>query len=79
MPQSNRHRISKKHQEVKKKVWGAEFLSKRFYVNTVGKNDDKNTIQNYVKYQGKEKEYKKIRRQQLSIFVTAKELRSLSY
>ncbi len=60
--------IFKKHPEVKLKLWGGEFWSKGFYVNTVGKHGDENTIQNYVKSQGKEKEYKKIHSQQLSMF-----------
>lgn len=60
--------IFKRHPEVKQKLWGGEFWSKGFYVNTVGKHGDENTIQNYVKSQGKEKEYKKIHSQQLSMF-----------
>ena len=60
--------IFKRHPEVKQKLWGGEFWSKDFYVNTVGKHGDENTIQNYVKSQGKEKEYKKIHSQQLSMF-----------
>ena len=60
--------IFKKHPEVKQKLWGGEFWSKGFYVNTVGKHGDEATIENYVKSQGKEKEYKKIHSQQLSMF-----------
>ncbi len=60
--------IFKRHPEVKQKLWGGEFWSKGFYVNTVGKHGDENTIQNYVKSQGQEKEYKKIHSQQLSMF-----------
>ena len=60
--------IFKRHPEVKQKLWGGEFWSKGFYVNTVGKHGDENIIQNYVKSQGKEKEYKKIHSQQLSMF-----------
>jgi len=60
--------ILKRHPEVKQKLWGGEFWTKGFYVNTVGKHGDENTIQNYVKSQGKEKEYKKIHSQQLSMF-----------
>lgn len=60
--------IFKRHPEVKQKLWGGEFWSKGFYVNTVGKQGDENTIQNYVKSQGKEKEYIKIHSQQLSMF-----------
>lgn len=60
--------IFKQHPEVKKKLWGGEFWSKGYYVNTVGKHGDENTIKNYVKSQGKEKEYKELHRQQLSLF-----------
>lgn len=60
--------IFKHHPEVKQKLWGGEFWSKGYYVNTVGRHGDENTIQNYVKSQGKEKEYKKLHSQQLSLF-----------
>jgi len=60
--------IFKKHPEVKSKLWGGEFWSKGFYVNTVGRHGDESTIQDYVKSQGKEKEYKRIHTQQLSMF-----------
>ena len=56
------------HPEVKKQLWGGEFWTKGFYVNTVGKHGDESTIQAYVKAQGREKEYKKIHCQQLSLF-----------
>lgn len=46
--------IFKRHPEVKNKLWGGEFWSKGFYVNTVGRYGDENTIQDYVKSQGKE-------------------------
>jgi REP element-mobilizing transposase RayT len=60
--------IFRLHPEVKKKLWGGQFWSKGFYVNTVGKHGDENTIQAYVKSQGQEKEYKKLHSQQLSLF-----------
>ena len=47
---------------------GRRILVKGFYVNTVGKNGDESTIQNYVKSQGKAEEYKKIHSQQLAMF-----------
>jgi len=56
------------HPEVKKKLWGGEFWTKGYYVNTVGRHGDEDTIQAYVKAQGTEKEYKKIHQQQLSFF-----------
>lgn len=60
--------IFRLHPEVKKKLWGGEFWTKGFYVNTVGRHGDENTIQAYVKSQGREKEYKRIHHQQLSLF-----------
>ncbi len=46
--------------EVKKKLWGGEFWPKGFYISTVGRHGDENTIQEYVKKQGSEKDYKSI-------------------
>ncbi|RXK89323.1 IS200/IS605 family transposase, partial [Chlorobaculum sp. 24CR] len=40
--------IFRKHPEVKQKLWGGEFWSKGFYVNTVGRHGDENTITKYV-------------------------------
>jgi putative transposase len=60
--------IFRLHPEVKKQLWGGEFWTKGFYVNTVGKHGDESTIQAYVKGQGREKEYKRIHSQQLSLF-----------
>ena len=60
--------IFQKHPEVKQKLWGGEFWSKGFYVNTVGMHGNENTIKEYVKGQGREKEYKKIHNQQLVLF-----------
>ena len=60
--------IFRKHPEVKKKLWGGEFWSKGFYVNTVGRHGDENTIKKYVQSQGREIEYKKLHSQQLQLF-----------
>ena len=60
--------IFKRHPEVKQKLWGGEFWSKGYYVNTVGMHGNEDTIQAYVKSQGKEKEYKKLHTQQLALF-----------
>jgi putative transposase len=35
--------IFKLHLEVKEKLWGGEFWTKGFYVNTVGRHGDENT------------------------------------
>lgn len=60
--------IFRLHPEVKAKLWGGEFWTKGFNVNTVGRHGDEKTIQAYVKSQGTEKEYKRIHHQQLSLF-----------
>ena len=60
--------IFQKHPEVKQKLWGGEFWTKGFYVNTVSMHGNESTIKEYVKAQGREKEYKKIHNQQLALF-----------
>lgn len=54
--------------EVKRQLWGGEFWSKGYYVNTVGQHGNEESIRNYVRAQGREKEYKKLHREQLSLF-----------
>ena len=46
-----------KHAEVKKQLWGGEFWTDGYFVNTVSKFGDETTITQYVKEQGTEKEY----------------------
>ena len=61
--------IFKRHPEVKQKLWGGEFWSDGYFVNTVSKFGDENTITKYVKSQGQEKEYEIIHRDmQLKLF-----------
>jgi REP element-mobilizing transposase RayT len=60
--------IFRLHPELKKQLWGGEFWTKGYYVNTVGRHGDENTIQAYVQSQGKLEEYKKIHSQQLRLF-----------
>ena len=60
--------LFKGHPEIKQKLWGGEFWTKGYYMNTVGRHGDENTIQQYVKAQGTEKEYKKLHEQQLRLF-----------
>lgn len=60
--------IFARHPEVKQKLWGGQFWTKGYYVNTVGRHGDENMIQQYVKSQGKEKEYTKLHEQQLRLF-----------
>lgn len=49
--------IFKRHKEVKEQLWGGSFWSSGYFVNSVSKFGDEASISNYVKQQGKEKEY----------------------
>jgi len=60
-------KIFEKHPEVKKQLWGGEFWSDGFFVNTVSKFGSEDTISKYVRNQGMEKEYKKLHYQQISL------------
>jgi len=43
---------------VKRALWGGAFWGSGFYINTVGRHSNEKVISEYVKNQGKEKEYK---------------------
>ena len=61
--------IFKHHPEVKKQLWGGEFWTDGYFVNTVSKFGDENTISKYVREQGLESEYKVIHKiNQLTLF-----------
>jgi REP element-mobilizing transposase RayT len=53
---------------VKKALWGGEFWLKGYFINTVGQFGNEKSITEYVKKQGREKEYKKLHSQQLVLF-----------
>jgi len=50
--------IFKKHPDVKEKLWGGEFWTDGYFVNTVSKFGDETSISKYVRDQGVEKDYK---------------------
>jgi len=54
--------------EVKKKLWGGNFWSAGYYVGTVGQYGNEDVISKYIQRQGKEKEYKRLHYQQVTIF-----------
>jgi len=57
------------HPEVKRKLWGGEFWSDGYFVNTVSKFGDEKSISTYVCNQGVSKEYKALHQShQLTLF-----------
>ncbi len=52
--------------EVKKSLWGGQFWTSGYYLNTVGRYGNEQVIARYVKEQGKA--YQQIHRDQLKIF-----------
>ena len=61
--------IFRQHPKVKKQLWGGEFWTDGYYVNTVSRFGDESTISRYVKEQGLEKEYTVLHKEtQLTLF-----------
>jgi len=61
--------VFRHHPEVKEQLWGGEFWSEGYFVNTVSKFGDESTISRYVKEQGLAKKYKVLHKtNQLSLF-----------
>lgn len=61
--------IFRQHPEVKKQLLGGEFWTDSYYVSTVGKHGNEDTISKYVREQRVEKEYKTLHKvQQLALF-----------
>ena len=60
--------IFKRVPTVKKQLWGGEFWTKGYFMSTVSRHGNKDTIKNYVKNQGRfEKDYRKLHRQELQL------------
>ena len=53
---------------VKKQLWGGEFWTDGYYVGTVGQHVTEEVIQQSVRNQGQEKQYKQLHVQQLKLF-----------
>jgi REP element-mobilizing transposase RayT len=61
--------VFRHHPEVKEQLWGGEFWSEVYFVNTVSKFGDESTISRYVKEQGLAKKYKVLHKtNQLALF-----------
>ena len=65
-------RIFSENPEVKKQLWGGELWTDGYFVNTVSRHGNEETITNYVKNQGQGKEYKQLHKakeyEQLTMF-----------
>ena len=53
---------------VKKALWGGEFWTDGYYINTVSRHGNEDVVRQYVEGQGKEQEYKKLHSEQLRLF-----------
>jgi putative transposase len=54
---------------VKHQLWGGQFWSSGYYVNTVGQYANEDTIKKYISTQGDDsKKYKSYHKGQLSLF-----------
>ncbi len=60
--------VFKRVPQVKRMLWGGEFWSDGYYVGTVGKQGSEETVRQYVRNQGTEKEYRQLHAQQLKLF-----------
>lgn len=55
--------------EVKKLLWGGEFWSDGYYIETIGRHNNERAITQYIKQQGREKEYTLLSKGQLNLFI----------
>ena len=61
--------IFKRNPDVKRQLWGGEFWTDGYFVNTVSKFGDETSISRYVRDQGVEKDYKVLHSEkQLTLF-----------
>ena len=61
-------KVFKANPEVKKKLWGGNFWTSGYYINTVGQYANLNTISDYVKNQGNAYKMHYQNKQQLNLF-----------
>lgn len=60
--------VFKQAPAVRKQLWGGQFWSDGYFISTVGKHNSEQAISQYIKAQGKEKEYVTIHKDQLTLF-----------
>ncbi len=54
--------------DVKMKLWGGEFWTKGYYVNTVALYGSENAVREYIRAQGKQKEYHQLHSSEPTLF-----------
>lgn len=60
--------VLKEHPEVKEYLWGGQFWSNGYFINTVSRHGSETTIATYVKNQGVEKDYHKLHEDKITLF-----------
>ena len=60
--------IFKRIPGVKKVLWGGEFWTDGYYINTVSRHGNEDVVRQYVEAQGKKEDYKKLHSEQLRLF-----------
>lgn len=60
--------IFKQRPEVKLKLWGGQFWTDGYYVNTVASYGSENAVRDYIKSQGKKPEYQELHRSDPTLF-----------
>ena len=56
------------HPEIKTRLWGGQFWTDGYYINTVGRYANEETIKRYIQNQGENGEYKQLHKTQLRLF-----------
>ena len=59
--------IFKRRPEVKEKLWGGEFWTDGYFINSVSKHGSEKAVMKYVKNQGKQRDYVTLHKDQLSL------------
>ena len=60
--------IFRRAPSVKKALWGGEFWASGYYISTVGRKGNEETIQNYVRNQDQSDNYIQLHKNQLRLF-----------
>ena len=59
--------LFKRRPEVKQKLWGGEFWTDGYFINSVSKHGSEGAVMKYVKNQGKQRDYAILHKDQLRL------------